>query len=739
MYDNKKAQITIFVLVGLLLVLGVATTIYLSQGQQRAEAEREEQSIQDFDQAITPITNAIQSCQQRLVEQRTDTLFQRAGHTEAETTRYTYSSPNTYENDAVDFYGDQELIVPYWHLSEDTPDCAACSTETNIPPLTGSNSVQENVEDHIDNNLETCVNDFQAFNDEFTVTQNTDPQTTVSYNREDTTITTDWELTITSLETDASYNVETLQAQSQIPAKKLYEAGLDTLEALLNQNIPAQYVQQILTYNSFDETIPPVQGGTSFGYDLDVWTRRGITNTLTRDLAANINTVQVIGPDQFAPSYRTSEAARFAAPLTTSTTNQDLNEFEQKTHFRPDWPVEVRVDGSDDPVITPRTISQSLSFFTLTQTEKDFTYDITHPLVITLRSSAYNAEGDTATLNFGVENNLRANKPFTQTLYDFEANTENTQNFDFTGLGGTPATITIEGLDQPQGTPVLRCAGETVPLPDQDPTTPVFEALLPQCTNPVLNYQGNLVQAKDKNITIREDAQYNLEVNDLQNTTVTLNKYRVVGTTDVDEARSIQDSVKEGVLSSTPTPTLPVKTLLGSIKNLFSSEPNFEPKQYAVESRVMQRQPRENTTVILRQTDGNYVAEATFSGTQNTAQTQLFPGTYEVQLFSTLNLSAPLTTNEEEICAGAGCGVDAPTCKCETIPSETLNGTLLVGHYETTADSLLEIPEGSSAQVTLPYFAFEPSQIDVTRDLLIMSEVTNISESYQAPPSVTVS
>jgi hypothetical protein len=721
-YD-RNAQVTIFVLLGVVLILAVTGAVFLFQGEETSSADQANQQ-----EEVTPITNAIRDCSVQLANEQIQRVARHGGYTPTETEDILTDHPEPYRNQGIEVFED-ELTVPYWRYSEDSPDCASCTTTTEIPPLQGEpDSIATKVSDYVESNLESCVNNFQNFEDSYSISAG-EPRVTIAFNEEDTSITTNWDITVQPDDADASFDINQVRGRSDAPVKRTYESARSVLQRIAFEDLFATYTSQVLSYLSFSETIPPVNGGTRFGFDFDTWQLSDVKQAIQSNLASYATTISVLGPNEPVPTYQTNSSATFARALTTSVQDEDIGDVAVDMEIRPDWPITVRVNGERSPVIMPDSFSNSASFFSIGITEYDFTYDVTNPVLVSITED--DVQGmDSLTWQFGVESNIRDSQPYTTTTQAVAGDSiESGDTVSFAGLGGNNVTVMTDGDTVSDSVVELTCAGESIRAPDNNPERPGYQVRLPTCVVGNLTVQGTLIQAEEKRVSITpsSDNIYEIDTSQLQNTTVSVDRYEMVEATEENKESLLAESPK-GVLARQNSPVsaiCPVCTVIKFDKlaekllSFLGADTGLEPPEYTYNPNPTKPLPNVDQRLIFTQQGSDYVQEINLEGSTS-GTVDLYPGDYRVSLFSTQDLQEPLILEEEEICAGP-----AGTL-CETVNGTQINDSLLVGYYD-TKNTTVTVPSDNNTEITVPYFGYSQDDLEVTRDLAITSSMMNMS------------
>jgi hypothetical protein len=290
-----------------------------------------------------------------------------------------------------------------------------------------------------------------------------------------------------------------------------------------------------------------------------------------------------------------------------------------------------------------------------------------------------------------------------------------------------------------------------------------------------LTYQAGLLQSNTVNTSIPP------ENNDITLRTRQLKTYNLT----VSRRPVFNINAPSPNITYQPTPVAGVESALSPVDNNIDG---VQPAKYVPANTQQRPLSRENVTVIFTQRDGDYATSTTFTRSTGEQPIELFPGDYNVQAFAQYNLDAPIQTKPEEICVDGGFwGGD----ECQTIPGQSIpsgqegavrqcvaeqsteaeletflaavnsseatpldvaenrgynveqcvedelayrDNTITTGGF-TDANHTLTIPEDANT-ITTPYFAYNPDQINTTRDMMVMSSVLQLAGQTKDFPAL---
>lgn len=205
--QTKKSQITIFIIIGISLLIIVGAAIFIKQQGSWIKPQPPEK-----DQVPTPIKEYVEKCIEATTREAVDIITLQGG--------YIYFPERIYNN--VEAYmkltPDGELRLPLWYFRG----------MDNSPTLT---KMQSDLSAYIKENIGNCLENMSVFKDEYDIIEkgNLDLDVVVSDN--DINIKLIYPLTFTLKQIGKTMEVDTFTKKVNLPLKKVYE---------LSQNIFAQ-------------------------------------------------------------------------------------------------------------------------------------------------------------------------------------------------------------------------------------------------------------------------------------------------------------------------------------------------------------------------------------------------------------------------------------------------------------------------------------------------------------------
>lgn len=180
--SNKKAQVTVFIIIGIILLIVAGLYFLLRPQLIGLDAD-----IRDVSAVVPreyqPIKAFLDTCLREEAVNALRLLGEQGG--------YIYPDENGVEpgdvpttGNGVEFMEGSGIIVPYWYYLDSPNECESdCEFVLSIPYLRktdGSPSIEEELERYVDRNIRTCLNDFNSFRLQgYKITEISQPTTTV--------------------------------------------------------------------------------------------------------------------------------------------------------------------------------------------------------------------------------------------------------------------------------------------------------------------------------------------------------------------------------------------------------------------------------------------------------------------------------------------------------------------------------------------------------------------------------
>lgn len=406
----KKGQITIFVILGFVVLLLVGLSLFFlfdadeSPGVPGGDGFRSDRVV-----GLGSLTAEIESCISSLTIESLQTLSLQGGHLDVED--YRYDLQPAYRNNAISVFGQGEEIVPIWLTLQDDFSCDDCNFEYNRNTL---ETIQWDVEDFVRDNLEECMDGFVEFRNRFDVDYEDIEDVEIIFTEDDVVINTIWEMQVLNEETNRVNDISRFQTSVDIPFRHIYETAEDIfISFVTSENIFKHYMTDVRDFVILSDELPPAYPVVKSGFDsYRAYNLMEGQEVLNQQLYQNLDAIQLIGAQNsfWLEEEEDDHMNQFYDSNRYFLQDNDfLSNLRVDFAYYPDWNGYLDVWPSRGPIVLPEVNDFSFFFFSSTDIEYDLRYDMSYPFMISL-SHEDSLSGEGFDFRFGVEANLQRNQ-----------------------------------------------------------------------------------------------------------------------------------------------------------------------------------------------------------------------------------------------------------------------------------------------------------------------------------------
>jgi hypothetical protein len=460
---NKKAQLTIFIILAIILLFSFALYFYLKAGATHVKPPVEQPEVA---QEVKPIQLFVLDCVREVGKDALIKMGNNGGYIELKNLKI---SPVPYDSDVLVF---DPQKLPYWYYLKDdcnNPQSPLGCLQTKRPPMcnsgspcvvdaTGANSIEEQLNDYVDAHLNDCLQDFKDFKQQFDIQSGKiNVETTV---REDgVSFKANYPLDITVRSSNKKVTIPFFYAEHNIKLKDIYNLASDVFDAESKyQFLETSTLNIIAAYSGLSpDLLPPTSGVELFTAGKKYWTRSDVKTKLMNDILPYLNFLQIVnaGNAQSISETGTSEkylrfSDGFYKSMAIKVSNQSYFDLDANIVY-PYSDIYFRIGDSE--IIKPDSFDaggnpfmKMIGFF---MNNYNFKYDLTYPVIVRIRDpEAFDGEG--YTFSFAMEANIRKNIPVNGSI--IIVNTGGLREIDLESQNQqVNRTITIETNDKHTG------------------------------------------------------------------------------------------------------------------------------------------------------------------------------------------------------------------------------------------------------------------------------------------------
>lgn len=484
MKRGKKGQVTLFIILGIVIVIVIGALFALRGLAVSSRLYNERGESVSVPVQLAPVTDVISDCIENTALEALNLMGLQGGYINIPQDILARSTLNIFSNS---LYVNKGLQVPYWSY-----ESISGVQKENVPTQT---QMQDELSSYINDNLQSCFSlDIEAFEDQgYEIATQDDISATSNIKDDYVEVRVEYPVDIKLK--DVQKKVQTHYRKIDTNYGKLYKLALGILKEentgyfLENKTLDVMYV--------YDDI--PTSGG-SLDCTPRVWTKQQIQDSLKNYLVDNVAAIDIEGTkDAFSEKYflvRSTEAYPQASV-----------DFV----FSSSYPFEMKINGGEEIVseesVSGRTSATSLLLGVFCLNNYNFIYDIKYPVLVVLSDDS---SRNPAIFEFANQVIIKNNQPKQNRLYVSENILPDTQRI----CRYTSTNATIYAIDQSTGELVsdakisFNCVGATCDLgstkTDSVGEVSLFAGLAPCYNGEMVAYHKDYALAKTRVDTNRQ-------------------------------------------------------------------------------------------------------------------------------------------------------------------------------------------------------------------------------------------
>jgi len=415
----KRGQITVFIIVGLLLVLAVGSIIYLNARQVQ------EATIPQLQQVATeaqPVQDYITECIERIGQEGLRQIGDHGGYLSFRDVPNSAPNPaNPTEGDILLFAPDSEYGIPYWwYLKSPNTcdgDCAFSSKQPRLHKRQGSPSIEAALELYVKQNLDTCLKDFAPLSEQgmaVTADERRDARVFIT----DSDVVISLEQTFRADTPAGRHTLDTFVANLPVRLKDIYDLATNITILESENAFLGKHSRELIAAFSgtAPDKLPPVGSMEMELGPGTVWVKLAVQERIQQLLQSYVPVLQVFGTRNYRPIETPANIQNpgvIENALNRNALIPQLKAFPQleaRFIYLDSWKpyFDLNCDGQ---ICRPESMLNTFGpVFGLQR--YSFAYDLSYPVMVELSEpGAFNGEG--FTFRFALEGNIRNNEPLT--------------------------------------------------------------------------------------------------------------------------------------------------------------------------------------------------------------------------------------------------------------------------------------------------------------------------------------
>lgn len=407
----KRGQVTIFILLGLVILIGIALFAFLSQ-EKTKQTQMKEPHVDEVPATYSTMQEYVISCVRKIGKEGVKKAGQHGGYINISDPTYTSKSFEKNikpTNSDVVYLSDMSHPVPYyWHMETDNK-CRNCQVSTQkIPTL---ENIEKQVGKYVDNNIDACLGDMNELKVMGFSVEREAPETNVEILENKVIVQTNYPMKASFNDT-ATQNVEKFGVDLQVPFLKSYTMAVHlTTKQAKEQYLETAALSLVSFYSGLDSNKLPPISHVDEGYNTVKWVKTAVKQKFRKLLVSYLPMFRVEGTEN-GEKIQTGSRYQNAYFGHTFLENNITMQDSTVNFLFLDWPIYFDITPSNGELLEPSSFKNSYPFDMIPPTQTnhyEFFYDFSFPVVVDISSpEAFKNEG--FDFMFAMEGNVRDNK-----------------------------------------------------------------------------------------------------------------------------------------------------------------------------------------------------------------------------------------------------------------------------------------------------------------------------------------
>ncbi len=426
--SEKKAQITIFIILGIILLVSTSVFLYIKQVSIEKKGASSE-SVYKVPEEAQPVYDYVSGCLRDKTKEALIILGENGGYIYPESAGITGNYMNPTEERGLRYSKHDDYTLPYWLYMSSPNSCTAdCAFGSEMPQLKRSgnshndNSVESQIDLYLSENLEECLDGFAQFKQAgFTIKSDSQPRIVSIITRNDVTVNMDYSLEI--IRGDSNVEINKFVTHTQVRLYDIFELASEIVNKERESGFfEKQAMMLISSYSGIDSSkFPPPSE-----VDFTLLENKAPTYWRLDEKETQLKTILM----SYTPIIRVGTTLNDMPPLIPGNTvgrpatNAMLYNMRIETNktydlnvnfnYFSDWKPYFNIRPSSGGIVFPEegVGCEFCSIIGIGMTKYDFKYDLSYPVLVRVSDPyAFNEEGYEFT--FAIEANMRNNRAFT--------------------------------------------------------------------------------------------------------------------------------------------------------------------------------------------------------------------------------------------------------------------------------------------------------------------------------------
>ncbi len=418
-FRDKRSQITIFIILGIVLLIG--GVVYFSFFYDRGEIVPEGERAVEVPLEVKPIQDFVESCAYEIGVDALRLAGQHGGYIDPLDARaagrsFDIDPLDPTGSDGVSITEDAESGVVYWWYMKSPDVCYDCLiTDENIPDI---EEIERQVDVYVVENLPGCLDGFASFESAgFEVTELGQLEVTTRVTEDDVVVSLDFPLR--AVLAGKSTDIGRFITHIPVDLRRIYGLAEKIAMTEGQYNFFEYVTKSWISINGglHTDQLPPTYA-IEESYVPKIWIRDVVELQLKGLLTSYVSLLQVNetkGAEPLDIGVTDVERGLYRS-FFLNLLGEDYGDYSVRFMFL-DWPIYLHITPDDQGILRAARVTDiemmvsGLTPFVpmVPQNEYEFFYDLSYPVVVELRNDE-DLFGEGFTWLFAMEVNLRDNR-----------------------------------------------------------------------------------------------------------------------------------------------------------------------------------------------------------------------------------------------------------------------------------------------------------------------------------------
>lgn len=429
MLKSKAAQITVFIIIGIILLFSSAIIIYIKN--KVTQTVPTPTIIKNVPEDLDGLNKYIEDCVYKTGKEGVILASAHGGYIDGAKTNLRSNSINPTENaNALEVFPNSGYIIPYWGYLDSRNNCGdggSCMFNSKKPQLRSEgfadspDSIQAQIESYVENNLRNCLNDFKTYKSmgyEINELSNIDAKATIT--NSEVVVDVSWQI---DAGVDKMKKLDRFFVRLPVNLERLYNFAESLVKLQYNISFLETNTLNLIVYGQKDysvsdkggkDRLPPMADYSFLQKGPQTWSLKESQKHMENILSLWINKLRVKNTlNGVRYFYSEPMIQAIMDKMILNTYDDTLYPLNVNFKYSTFWPIYFDVNPRDGDHIMSEVIGLPiLSLIGIGINQNEFQYDVSYPVMVEISDQqAFNGEG--VSFVFALEANVRNNRPLT--------------------------------------------------------------------------------------------------------------------------------------------------------------------------------------------------------------------------------------------------------------------------------------------------------------------------------------